>query len=66
MFDQPAGMGAKLGMSFNLEWRDKDGNILKTVQCRGSVPLSETGLTIEQAKQLIKEQNHGNHSAERG
>ena len=56
-----ASLGARLGLSFTLECRDKDGNILKTIDCKGSIPLEESGLTIKQAQELIDEQgaNHG-------
>ena len=53
-------MGARLGMSFALEFRDAQGNILKTIDCKGSVPLSEAGLTAEQAQAIIDQQGSGN------
>lgn len=54
-------VGARLNLSGTLEWRDKDGNILKTTTISGSVPLEETGLTLEQAQELItrKEADNG-------
>ncbi len=58
-----ASIGARLGLAFDLEFRDAAGNVLKTVQCRGSVPLAETGLSVEQAQSLIEEQ-HGTHDSE--
>lgn len=56
-----AQIGAKLGIGGTLEFRDKDGNILKTVQMSGSVPLSDIGISAEQAQELIEqqEQSHG-------
>ena len=54
-------IGAKLNIAGTLEWRDKDGNILKTTELRGSVPLSELGLTEEQAKQLTEQANGPDH-----
>lgn len=52
-------VGVKLGMSGVLEYRDAQGNLLKSVGFSGSIPLSETGLTVEQAKQLIEDQENG-------
>ena len=52
-------MTARLQIAGTLEWRDKDGNILSTTQLRGSIPLSQLGLTQEQAEQLVKESQHG-------
>lgn len=54
-------MHARLNLSGTLEWRDKDGNILSTTTIRGSVPLEETGLSVEQAQELINQQEaqHG-------
>ena len=53
-------MGGRLGLSFALEFRDAQGNILKTIDCKGSVPLSETGLTAEQAQAIIDQQGSNN------
>ena len=54
------GMGARLGLSFSLEFKDAQGNLLKTIDCKGSVPLSETGLTAEQAQAIIDQQGSSN------
>lgn len=48
-------MGGKLGISGFLQYRDKDGNILKEVEVNGSIPL-----TAEQAQELAKQQEQGN------
>jgi hypothetical protein len=53
-------IGAKLNISGTLEWRDKDGNILKTTTISGAVPLAETGLSVEQARELISHQEQAN------
>lgn len=39
-------VGARLGLSGTLEFRDKAGNVLKTVDFVGSVPLDDTGLGV--------------------
>lgn len=36
-----AGVKMKMGIKGTLEFRDKDGNIIKTVDMEGSVPLGE-------------------------
>ena len=52
-------IGARLGFSGTLHFHDAAGNVIGTTQMTGSVPLSETGLTVEQAKQLIEDQENG-------
>lgn len=54
-------LGARLGLSGTLVYKDAAGNVLKTVEMTGSVPLSDTGLTVEQAQELIttQEPHHG-------
>ena len=49
-------VGARLGLSGTLEFKDAQGNVLKTVGFSGSVPLEEAGLTVEQAQELITKQ----------
>lgn len=58
------GLGARLGLAFTLECRDKDGNILKTIDCKGSIPLSNMGLSVAEAEALIKEATHGADDSE--
>jgi hypothetical protein len=53
-------LAAKLNLFGTLEWRDKDGNVLKTTTICGAVPLEDTGLTIEQAQELIHQQEQAN------
>lgn len=48
--------GGRLGISGALEFRDVDGNLLKTIQMTGSVPLDELGITQEQAAELVAQQ----------
>jgi hypothetical protein len=57
------GLGARLGLAFTLECRDKDGNILKTIDCKGSIPLSQLGIDVDQAKELITEATNGADSS---
>lgn len=54
-------MTAKLQIAGTLEWRDKDGNILKTTELRGAIPLDQLGLTEQQAAELVKESQHGDN-----
>lgn len=55
------GIGAKLGISGTLEYRDKDGNVLKTVQLNGAIPLADIGLSVEQAQQIVEQNNGPDH-----
>lgn len=59
-------IGAKLGIAFALDFKDAAGNVLKTIQCRANLPLSELGLTEAQAQSLIDEQepSNGDHRTE--
>ena len=59
-----AGMKVKLGLAFTLECRDKDGNILKTIDCKTAVPLDVLGLSVDEAKELITEATNGADSTE--
>jgi hypothetical protein len=66
----PKRLEAALGISGTFEYRDAAGNVLKTVQVSGSIPLSELGLTQEQAQDLIENNNnkgttHGSDHCER-
>lgn len=64
MTNNTASVGAKLGISLTLEFKDKDGNVLKRMPMAGSVPLEDTGMSVEQAQSFINEQkedDHGNH-----
>lgn len=59
-------MQASLGLAFDLDFKDVDGNVLKTIQCKANIPLSELGLTPDSAQALIDEQEpqHGDHRTE--
>lgn len=50
--NQQLGMGARLGVSGTLVFRDANGNVLKETPFKGSVPLEGSGLTAEQVSQL--------------
>ena len=54
----------RLGLSGFLTYHDKDGNPIKTVEMKGSIPLSAIGLDIEQATAIINSQQAGDKAAE--
>ena len=58
-------VGARLGLSGTLEFKDAHGNVLKTVDFTGSVPLDDAGLTVEQAQELITKQGAEDGSDDR-
>ncbi len=62
----PSPLGARLGLSGTLEFKDAAGNVLKRVDFTGSVPLAGAGLSAEQAQELITQQeaNHGSDDRE--
>ncbi len=49
----PSPIGARLGLSGTLEFKDEAGNVLKRVDFIGSVPLADSGLSVEQAQQQL-------------
>jgi hypothetical protein len=55
-----AAIGARLNVSGTLEWRDAQGNVLRTTHLSGQVPLESLGLTVDQAQTLIKQQEQSN------
>ena len=59
-----AGITVKLGLAFTLECRDKDGNIIKTIDCKTAVPIEQFGLSVDEAKELITEATNGAHDSE--
>lgn len=62
MSQNQAQMTAKLAIAGDFEFRDKDGNLLKTIRLSGSIPLAGEE-QIEQAKELIQQgAEHGNRS----
>lgn len=63
MTNNTASVGAKLGISLTLEFKDKDGNVIKRMPMSGSVPLEETGMSVEQAQSFINEQQGASHGS---
>lgn len=57
MTPHSAQIGARLRLSGTLEFKDAEGNVLKTMELTGSVPLEELGLTQEQATELVAQQS---------
>lgn len=52
--------GARVTFSGKLQYKDANGNVLKMVDARGSLPLEDTGLTIDQAKALFQPSEDSN------
>lgn len=46
--------GARVTFSGKLQYKDANGNVLKVVDARGSLPLEETGLTLAEAKAIFQ------------
>ncbi len=55
------GVEAKLQMSGVITYRDSLGVVIKEVPFSGAIPLSQLGMTVEQAQELIQQQEapHG-------
>lgn len=45
-------MGARLGISGVLEFKDKDGNVLERVQMHGSVPIADLDISDDHKQTL--------------
>lgn len=58
------GMGARLGFSGTLIFKNKQGEVIKTTPFSGAIPLERLGLTQEQAQQLVEQQDRHQPSAE--
>ena len=54
--------GARLAIRGTLEFKDKDGRVIGTTEMHGSVPLADTGLTADEAQQIIDSQQIGRAS----
>lgn len=55
-----AKMTAKLGMSGTIECLNARGEVIKTIQFSGGVPLDQLGLSVDQAKKLVEQQEGAN------
>jgi hypothetical protein len=60
--DKP--LGARLGISAVLEFRDAAGNIIKSVDATASIPLSDLDLTVDEARNLIIQHEGADHGAD--
>ena len=65
MTTNTAAVGARLGIAGKFEFKDKDGNVLKTMEVTGAVPLESTGMSVEQAQELINQQKGISHDDDR-
>ena len=50
-----AGVGAKLSVKGALEFKDRDGKVIKTVQVDMAVPLEQLGMSVEEAQELTRQ-----------
>lgn len=55
-----AKMTAKLGMRGTIECRNARGDVIKTIEFSGGVPLDRLGLSVDQAKKLVEQQEGAN------
>lgn len=52
---KPTTMGALVGIRGTLECRNAAGEVIKTIEMNGEIPLSRLGLTVEQAQTLVEQ-----------
>lgn len=66
MSSDQAQLGGRIGLSGAFECRDAAGNVVKTITFTGSIPLSQLGLSEEQARELVstQEATDGTHDRE--
>jgi hypothetical protein len=55
-----AKMTAKLGMRGTIECRNARGEVVKTIEFSGSLPIDQVGITEQEARKLV-EQSNGSH-----
>lgn len=53
---EPKQMTARLGIRGTFECRNAAGEVIKTIELNGAVPLTKLGLTQEQARRLVEQQ----------
>ena len=58
----PIGFDTKQDGSYGVQ-TDKDGNVIKRMPMAGSVPLEDTGMSVEQAQSFINEQQGASHGS---
>lgn len=63
MFD-PKHVGARLGVRGTLECRNARGEVIKTIEVNGSIPLTQLGLTEDQARELVQQQENQAHGTD--
>lgn len=57
------GLRAKIGVTGTLVCKNKDGEVIKTIELNGSVPLADVlGVTEEKAREIV--QQHQQHQQE--
>ena len=57
-------MAARLGIRGTFECRNAAGEVIKTIEANGAVPLSRLGLTEEQARELVQQQQEKPHGSD--
>lgn len=55
-------MAARIGIRGTLECRNAAGEVIKTIEMNGEIPLSRLGLNVEQAQQLVEQQQEKAHA----
>lgn len=55
------GMSARLGIKGTFECKNAAGEVIKTIDFNGSIPLERLGLSVEEAQTLVDNQSKGNH-----
>lgn len=53
---EPKQMTARLGIRGTFECRNAAGEVIKTIEVTGAIPLTKLGLTQDQARQLVEQQ----------
>lgn len=57
------GVGARLGLRATFVCKNAAGEVIKTIEAQGAIPLADLGMTEDEARALIeKESQHGSDS----
>ena len=62
---KPNSVGARLAIRGTLECRNARGEVIKTIEVNGAIPLAKLGLTEEQARELVQQQENPNVADDR-
>lgn len=52
---KPKGMTGKIGVKGTLVFKNAAGQVIKTVEMNGAIPISKLGMTEDQARDFVQQ-----------